>query len=194
MGEAKFNINEALKQVFGVYGRTPIYVVGKEKDQPKVPDFSGAQSLPADIPFDQSRVAPMTGVLIQDVFSFINPTYVLPIETVLELSQAKTIVKTQMQGRDGSVKEYINLDDWVLNFKGFIINYDADLYPEERVETMVKFFQLNQVVASTSKWLSRWGIDKLVTTNLKFPTFEGVQNVQPFEIEMLSDYPITLEL
>ena len=195
MGEAKFNINSALKEVFGIYGRTPIYVVGKPQQQSgNLPEYSGAQSLQGEIPWDASRVAPMTGILVQDAFTFSNPTFLLPVETVLEMSQAKVIVKTQLQGRDGSVKEYINLDDWVLNFKGFIINYDEDLYPEDRVESMIKFFQLNQPVTTSSKWLSRWGIDRLVTTNIKFPTFEGVQNVQPFEIEMLSDYPITLEL
>ncbi len=195
MGEAKFNINEALKQVFGVYGRTPIFIVPpKVEKNGQLPEYSGAQKLAGEIPFDGSRVAPMTGILVQDVFSFTNPTFLLPVETVLELSQAKVIVKTNLQGRDGTVKEYINLDDWVLNFKGFIINYDEDLYPEERVESMIKWYHLQQSLSVTSKWLSRWGIDKVVATDLKFPTFEGVQNVQPFELTMLSDFPITLEL
>lgn len=193
MGEAKFNINEALKQTFGLYGRTPIYVVTNKEDNRPLPQYE-ATPLQAEIPFDSSRVAPMTGILIQDSFRFVDPTFALPIETVLELSRAKNIVKTTQQGRDGTVKEYISMDDWVLNFKGFIINYDEDLYPEDKVESMVKWFNLNQPMSLVSKWLSRWGIDKVVATNLKLPTFEGVQNVQPYELEMLSDYPITLEL
>lgn len=194
MGEAKFNINEALKQTFGIYGRTPIYIVSHKEENRPLPKFESASSLPAEIPFDSSRVAPMTGILIQDSFRFVNPTFALPIETVLEPSRAKNIVKTTQQGRDGTVKEYINMDDWVLNFKGFIINYDEDLYPEEKVESMVKWYELHQPMSIVSKWLSRWGIDKVVATNLKFPTFEGTQNVQPYELEVLSDYPIILEL
>lgn len=204
MAESRFNINEAFKEVFGIYGRTPLFTPPKKESSTTLPKYSEIETKEADIEFSKNLVAPMTGVLLQDRFGVSFPSkkvgvygkvsYDLPVETVLDLDRAKIIVKTNMQGRDGSVKEYISMDDWNLTFKGFIINYENDLYPEKEVETLVKIFELNNALTMHSKWLSRWGIERIVVTDISLPTFEGVSNVQPYEITCLSDTLIVLEI
>ena len=204
MAETRFNISNALKEVFGIYGRTPLFTLGSDQESGTLPKFQDSEPKIGEMNFAKNLVAPMTGVLLQDRFGFNFPLdrkdkvgvegYFLPVETVLELERAKIIVKTNMQGRDGSVKEYISMDDWSLNFKGFFINYENDLYPEEKVETLLRIFEKKIPLKMTSKWLSRWGIERVVMENISFPTFEGHANVQPFELRCLSDDPITLTI
>lgn len=204
MAETRFNISNALKEVFGIYGRTPLFTLGSDQEPGALPKFQDSEPKTGEMNFAKNLVAPMTGVLLQDRFGFNFPLdrkdkvgvegYFLPVETVLELERAKIIVKTNMQGRDGSVKEYISMDDWSLNFKGFFINYENDLYPEEKVETLLRIYEKKIPLKITSKWLSRWGIERVVMENISFPTFEGFSNVQPFELRCLSDDPITLTI
>jgi hypothetical protein len=59
---------------------------------------------------------------------------------------------------------------------------------------MIKVFEKNVPIKMTSKWLSRWGIHNVVVENISFPSFEGASNVQPFELNLLSDEPIYLEI
>ena len=41
---------------------------------------------------------------------------------VIEISNTRNIVKTEIQGRDGTVKEFINNGDYQISIKGILSN------------------------------------------------------------------------
>lgn len=203
MATAKFNINDSFKEVFGVYARIPLYTVNEAGEGTELPDYpeAAAKFLQGEYQRGVNLVAP-SGVSMWDRFSVIMPSkdentvtsMYLPHATVAELSRAKNIVTTQLQGRNGTVKEYISMGDWQISLRGFIIDYENDLYPEEDVRRMNDIFEKDKALKINSKLLSLIGVTRIVVTDIKFPSMEGFQNVQPFELTLLSDEPIVLEV
>ena len=52
----------------------------------------------------------------------------LRIDTVLfDVSQQKNVVTTEIQGRNGTIKEYISDGDFAINISGLIVQPDANL-------------------------------------------------------------------
>jgi len=113
--------------------------------------------------------------------------------TVSSIVSKKTIVETQLVNRQGSVKEEISIDDWEINVKGIIISPDMD-YPDQQVQDLVKLYELSDSLvidnARTSICLKKG--EKVVLKSLKFPELKGMKNLQPFEMDLVSDVEFTL--
>lgn len=199
MAEVKFDFKQAFKEVWGAI---PIPTLGNDVSLPSssLPQYSSPGLLESNILPGKDRITPGTGIVLADRLRFDYGTdegvasYGLPHESVAEYSQAKNIVKTLLQGRDGTIKEYINLDDWVISIRGFIINYDSLDYPLDQIINMSNFFQLNTRLKVGSDWMSRLGIKYVITEALKFPVVDGLANAQPYELELVSDNPFEIEL
>ena len=111
-------------------------------------------------------------------------------DTILfEINQSKNIVTTSVQGRAGTVKEYISLGDFEVSIRGAIVNSGSNSYPREDVEELKYLLTLQEPLESLSDFLQIWGIYNLVVTDFRIPQQEGYQNVQLFEINCLSDTP-----
>ncbi|MBI1228218.1 MAG: hypothetical protein GC192_23495 [Bacteroidetes bacterium] len=195
MAIAKFNLNDAYKEVFGF--QTPLFGVVTNKQSAQLPQYENVPTIiEEDYQSSVDRISPGTGVLLADRLRFEDQgeIYALPHETVISYHQAKNIVKTAMSGKDGTVKEYISLDDWSITIQGFIIDYDSSNYPIDRVDELRKWFQKNKDLGVVSDWLTQLGIYRIVVTDLDLPALAGFSNVQPFEIRALSDEPVELEL
>jgi len=113
----------------------------------------------------------------------------LPPSTIIDFSQAKKIVRTEIAGRDGTVKEYIGMDDWSVRIRGVAVN-EENVYeaPENMIRTLneykaapVKFGIINDMCT----WL---GVYDVVVENIDFPALEGFPGVQPFTIDCISDF------
>lgn len=122
------------------------------------------------------------------------PSYTFPYELLLEVSQAKRIVSTEVVGRDGSILEYIGLGDYEITINGFLINYDTQDYPEAKVMAMKRVLDIPQSLKVSSLYLNRLGIDRIAIKDYNFPIMEGHIQVQPFKITAISDLPYELDL
>ncbi|WEK18176.1 MAG: DUF6046 domain-containing protein [Candidatus Pedobacter colombiensis] len=122
------------------------------------------------------------------------PQYTFPYELLLDVSQAKKIVSTEVVGRNGSVLEYIGLGDYQINIQGFIINYNADEYPDRQVAEMKRILDIPRSLKVSSLYLNRLGIDRMAIKEYSFPVLEGHIQVQPFKIAAVSDLPYELDL
>ena len=62
-------------------------------------------------------------------------------EAICSISRAKHVIKTQLSGLDGTIKEYINHIDYVLNISVGIVALEygvmADKYPTEGISRSV---------------------------------------------------------
>ena len=117
---------------------------------------------------------------------------------VIAVSSKKTIVETPLTERRGTVKEYINVQDYEIVVKGFIIN-EGNEFPEQKV-TMLRRIYEQQAPVSVKCPLTdifllrpdRSGSDQVVLSELKLPGVTGVKNVWPYELHMISDAPFNL--
>jgi hypothetical protein len=121
--------------------------------------------------------------------------------SVVKISARKTIVKTPLMERRGSIKEQYNIDDYQISLKGFVIGYDKSgkypIWPEEEITILRNLFETNEAIkldnALTNLFL---GADsRVIIESLDLPEVEGGRkNYQPFSMQLESDNIFTLEL
>ena len=118
----------------------------------------------------------------------------LIIDTILiDVQQMNNIVKTSVQGRSGTVKEFINRGDYALTFKGFISNgnkNNINVYPEAEVQNFVNIMKKNgSIIVTNSRLNDIYKIDEVVINSYNLPTIEGLTNLQPFSFTAISELP-----
>ena len=125
--------------------------------------------------------------------------YSLPFP-VISISSRKTIIETALTERRGTVKELINITDYEIVIKGFIIGATNE-FPEIEVSKLRTIYEQNTPIAIqcplTDIFLlrpDRNGSDQIIISDLQFPAISGVKNVRPYQLTMLSDEPFNLSL
>lgn len=112
---------------------------------------------------------------------------------LLSVTCEKQIVKTPLAGMDGSVKELISIDDYKFKVAGAIVGDD---WPEDGITALHELFRINQAVklkcAMSDIFLDT--DDKVVITKIEYPQMKGVEHVQIFTLECVSDKPFELIL
>jgi len=129
----------------------------------------------------------------------------IQIPTVLfTINQKKNIISTSVQGRNGTVKEYISDGDFNINVKGVLVG-DNGKYPKlgfastslggvSSVDYLISLFQINKALEVNSWFLKQFNIYSIVITDYNFPQNEGEYSVQPFEFNAISDVPFELNI
>ncbi len=117
---------------------------------------------------------------------------------IISISSRKTIVETPLTERRGTVKELINIQDYEITIKGFIVAA-ANEFPESEVITLRSVYEQNQALSIQSPLTDifllrpdRNGSDQVVIRELTFPPVTGVKNVRPYELKMVSDEPFNV--
>ena len=112
---------------------------------------------------------------------------------VINVTGKKTIVETQMIGRKGGVKELINVDDYRVSIGGYIQSPDGT-YPEDRITNMKELFNVNRAVELKSALTDLLfdENDKVVITDMGFPSTPGMEDAQIIKIECVTDKPFEL--
>lgn len=145
------------------------------------------------------------GLPVFDVLTFADKDYqTLDKETIsikefsmgvalIEINQSKNVITTPIQGRNGSVKEYISDGDYNITIRGVISTVNQDTYPEDEVAELIKFLQVPESIEVGSNVLARFGITDIVITSYNFPQEEAMRNIQRFEIQALSETPFEIK-
>lgn len=214
-GEQVVNTSNLIINSFGLQGvKTLIYDSGVKKSEAqaepvtsneyldKTPPFNGVDSYAFD-----SSLPSYTGYLGNAVLSDldIDPKTTgyerIQIPTVLfTVTQKKNIISTAVQGRNGTIKEYISDGDFQISIRGVLTSING-VYPKERTIGNTAIFQdlfnictLNKAVSVNSWYLKQFGIYNIVITDYNFPQNEGEYAMQPFEITAISDTPFELNI
>lgn len=116
------------------------------------------------------------------------------INTVLiDVSQTKQIIKTNIQGLSGTVKEYINKGDYTVSIRGALVSSSALTYPTIEVQQLKEYLEAETAIGVASSFLSDiFDIETIVIESFSFPQSEGMPNTQLFEISAVSDSPIEM--
>ena len=123
--------------------------------------------------------------------SYKGEQFVFPNEPLISMSLAKTIVETATVGKErkGTVKEYINTEDYVLNIRGVCFNPDyPDEYPTEQVQELQRLYEINDSVeVMNNLFLELFGIKNLVLKNIEWNEMAGQQGLQVYTVNAVSD-------
>lgn len=132
-------------------------------------------------------------VIIPSAGGFTELSHDFPVDTVLfTVSQQKNIIRTQIQGRDGTIKEYVGKGDYEINIKGVITGKNG-VYPKDAVDNLIEFLNYNQSIGIISSFLNeRLNIDEIVILKYDLPQDEGGQSFQKFEIDAVSEFPVEI--
>ena len=127
-------------------------------------------------------------------------------EVVISVTQERNIVTTSLQGRDGTIKEYISNGDYGITLDIALTDYEGEPdeqtdeqfllpkqdYPISRVETLRKLLTTPQTVEVESDFLYAFGIRSAVVTSFSLQQ-ETHSNRQSVQIQMLSDEPYEIK-
>ena len=112
---------------------------------------------------------------------------------LISVQQTKNIVKTAIQGRNGTVKEYISDGDYQVTLRGAIARTFMSNYPLEEMRQFLQLLKDNRALKVVSPYLLQFDIHELVVEDFTMAQEEGKQNMQRFEIRCLSDDPLLLK-
>lgn len=113
---------------------------------------------------------------------------------VISINQTRNIVKTAIQGRNGTVKEYISDGDFDISINGVITSTYSERTPREELENCYNLFKEPNELVVVSDFLSVFGIQYCVVMNYVFSQVEGSVNQINMDLKLLSDDPIELKL
>jgi len=122
-----------------------------------------------------------------------SDTELLLDTAILSISQSKNIVTTTLQGRDGTVKEYISDGDYEISIKGILDSGNMFVYPEDLVKQLKSICDVKDNIEIKSPFAEMLGITEAVITGYSFNQVPSGYNVQPYEITLLSDVPLIIK-
>lgn len=126
--------------------------------------------------------------------SFQNGQGYIILETALgTISQDRNIIVTPVQGRNGTVKEYISDGDFQISITGKIVDKD-NKFPDDQVQDIANVFKTPNEIVIVNSFLYNFDIKNIVVKSYKIEQIEGADNVYNITIEMLSDDAIELKL
>ena len=115
----------------------------------------------------------------------------ISIDTVVfTVNKVRNIVKTSIQGRNGTVKEYVSEGDYSISCNGVISNRD-NFFPEDQARSLRQIFEVPQQVEVVCSYLNNvHEILNIVIESWSMPFSVGKRNEIPFSFIAISDSPI----
>lgn len=112
----------------------------------------------------------------------------------ITLSQRKNVVITDIAGRNGSVKEYINTGDYNIRVQGMLVAEVLNVFPNVKVKEFRRICELEREIIVSSSFLNHFNITKVVILDYQVAEQEAIRNAVPFTLEMVSDTPIEIKV
>jgi hypothetical protein len=120
----------------------------------------------------------------------------LPLTTVVEMSQGKTITKTPVVAAAASVKEVYAMEDWQIRISGILM--DESNQPqgattlEAMQERMLDFFKLADSIEVEGELFHQRGVFRIVCKDISFNQMPGKPRLHGFQLQCESDDPLEL--
>jgi hypothetical protein len=119
----------------------------------------------------------------------------LPNEPMIDIAGEKLIVKTPIDGNDGTFKELYSTGDMQVTIRGICVDdNDPDSYPEDQVRRLRNVIEQKQHVRVVNRLTSLWNIEYLAIESYSFPAVPGELGMQGYELRCTSDREFQLNL
>lgn len=118
----------------------------------------------------------------------------IDLETVLiSVTFPRKIIKTEIQGRNGTVKEYIGEDDPQITITGMICGENGK-YPYDAVNQLKEVIKAPVAVDVVSAYLQNLDIHSIVFEDRDLPQDLGGYSYQQFTLSAIGDVPQELRI
>jgi hypothetical protein len=118
----------------------------------------------------------------------------LRLQTVLcTVSRPSIINKTQIQGKNGTVKEYISKDDYAVTINGIIVGENGQ-YPQTEALALQRIADAPGPIPVVSRFLNAFEIYNIVVMDYSMPQTAGGISKQEFTLNCISDEPLELQI
>lgn len=115
------------------------------------------------------------------------------MDVLTTVDRPKIIERTQIVGKNYSVKEHISNGDYSVRIQGRLVSPFSKAYPRNDMADLIALCEDDEALKVTSEYLQMFGIYEIVVEHPSFPQKEGFQNTQLFDLTCLSDQPIQLQ-
>lgn len=110
---------------------------------------------------------------------------------LIEVAQQRNIVTTSLNGFDGTVKQFISNGDYAVTIRGVLSASKKGYYPDFEMKLLQEVATMDKEIKISCQYLQDFfKIKYLVVQYARFPQLEGNMEVQPFELQCLSDLPL----
>jgi len=104
------------------------------------------------------------------------------------------VVATEIAGRNGSVKQYINTGDYDVVIRGIFTTGVSDKYPTSAMKDLQKITDASSEVKVASTFLQLFGINYLVFTKCEFDQADDEgRDIQKFTLTCISETPFAID-
>lgn len=112
---------------------------------------------------------------------------------VFTVNKVRNVIKTAVQGRNGTVKEYVSDGDYSISCQGIISNRD-NFFPEDQARALRQIFEVPQQLPIVSLYLNNvHEIFNVVIESWSMPFTAGKRNEIPFSFIAVSDTQLGVE-
>lgn len=119
----------------------------------------------------------------------------LPNEPLIDITGEKLIVKTQIDGQDGTFKELYSTGDWQVTIRGICVDEEnPDEYPEDQVRAIRNIIEVKQHIKVVNRLTALFNIEYLAIEQYSFPAVPGELGMQGYELRCVSDKEFPLRL
>lgn len=199
-----FDLLQLYKDVFG---NSPYYVPSKSTEKSSSQDvvYSGIDSNPfpkGTIHYNKNNISlNKAGLYGKDVWFPVKLVSAehgeLEIDVcTIAVNLTKTIIRTAVSERKGTVKECFNIDDYKFTIRGFFVG-KGRRFPEDEIEQLKLIFESSEPVELHGGYPELF-LDKscrIAIETLEFPEQQGKAHwVRPFSFTCETDYVEDLEL
>lgn len=115
------------------------------------------------------------------------------INILISVSQQKKIITTEIPGRDGTIKEYIGMDDYEITFNG-TINGANGHHPADEIIALKDMLIPYLPTPVVNTYLNNLGIFHIVVKDFSLDQEAGGYSKQAFTIQALSDADVILQV
>lgn len=144
---------------------------------------------------DASEPSQMLGTPVYDPLVLEGQSGRMKLETaVMVCTQSKNIVTTALQGRDGTVKEFISDGDYQISVDALLLGENGYRFPESGVRQLVALCKEKASLKAYSQFLQFFGVQDVVVGNYNFAQVRGSRSTVPVSMNLTSDRPIELRL
>lgn len=118
----------------------------------------------------------------------IDPQQITFEAILISVTFPRNIIKTVIQGRNGTVKEYIGEGDANVSFRGVICGINGH-YPAAEVALLRSIATAPSPIEVYSEYLQNLDINTIVFEDRSFEQEEGGRSYQTFSLNAVSDTP-----
>lgn len=203
-------VADLVRQVFGVnspvyvpYGQDRVWSAGNYPDINFLPEDTVLETIPQSefgtnvfgtITFERGNynAYDRAGKAIRQRFG----EYTLPYSCITSFRRPSNIVKTEVLGSSGTVKEIYGKGDWEITIRGAAFNRrdGTGVSAHEVINTLSKWAEVCDAIGVSGSVFGGKGIDAIVINEFSVQPVVGQWDAIPFQIDAISDEAIELYL